>query len=273
MRARRWSDHDHYFGPFTYARHRGDSTLEVMLSSGDDDDPGCELRFRVPGHALLIALPPILRPYREQKRATHRSPERIAELGEWWTDEHERQIGATLCDGGRFLLVRYGRQTGDSSTERVWGHFLGFRQWRHVRTSLYDTDGAHWWTEPSVIRGREAWREWRARQDACPSVSFDFDDYDGERIRARTKIEEREWLLGTGWFRWLSAFRGPMVRRSLDIDFSAEVGPRKGSWKGGTLGHGIDVLPGEDHEAAFRRYCDGHNLTFVGVVLATEAAS
>ena len=26
--------------------------------------------------------------------------------------------------------------------------------------------------------------------------------------------------------------------------------------KGGTVGHSIDMLPGELHEAAFRRYCE-----------------
>jgi hypothetical protein len=50
----------------------------------------------------------------------------------------------------------------------------------------------------------------------------------------------------------------------LDIRFSEETGRRKGSWKGGTLGHGIDMLPGELHEAAFRRYCATHEMEFVG---------
>lgn len=91
-----------------------------------------------------------------------------------------------------------------------------------------------------------------------------------------THIEEREWKFGTGWFRWLSWFRKPKVSRSLDIRFSEEVGKDKGSWKGGKVGHGIDMLPGELHEAAFRRYCekehsakDGkYRVTFVGVVRA-----
>lgn len=55
------------------------------------------------------------------------------------------------------------------------------------------------------------------------------------------------------------------VRRSLDIQFSGETGTRKGSWKGGTVGHSIDMLPGELHEAAFRRYCSEHKMAFVGV--------
>jgi hypothetical protein len=36
MRARRWSDHDHYMGPFTYAHdRRGYRPLALVLSSAD----------------------------------------------------------------------------------------------------------------------------------------------------------------------------------------------------------------------------------------------
>ena len=80
-------------------------------------------------------------------------------------------------------------------------------------------------------------------------------DYDDEEITATTYTEEREYKKGTSWCKWLSLFIRPKVVRALDISFSAEVGPRKGSWKGGTVGHGIDMLPGENHESAFRRYC------------------
>jgi len=89
-----------------------------------------------------------------------------------------------------------------------------------------------------------------------PKACFEFEDYDGKKIVAATHIEEREWKRGTGWFKWLSLIWSNKVSRSLDIRFSEEVGPEKGSWKGGTLGHGIEMLPGELHEAAFRRYCE-----------------
>ena len=88
------------------------------------------------------------------------------------------------------------------------------------------------------------------------TVSFQFEDYDGEIITATSLIEERQWEFGEGYFKWLSWFRKPKIIRSLDLQFSEEVGPEKGSWKGGTVGHGIDMLPGEMHEQAFRRYCD-----------------
>lgn len=96
--------------------------------------------------------------------------------------------------------------------------------------------------------------QWKA-QERVPKAHFGFEDYDGEMIIASTYIEEMEWKFGTGWFKWLRFFRKSKVRRSLDLHFSAEVGPEKGSWKGGTTGHGIEMLDGELHEQAFRRYC------------------
>ena len=94
----------------------------------------------------------------------------------------------------------------------------------------------------------------------------DNDRYFGP-FTARTLIEEREWRLGEGWFKWLSLFRGPKISRSLDIRFSGETGRRKGSWKGGTTGHSIQLkFLGELHETAFRRYCAAHEMTFVGKI-------
>jgi peptide methionine sulfoxide reductase MsrB len=102
---------------------------------------------------------------------------------------------------------------------------------------------------------KSAWEARQAVKQALSKVYFQIEDYDGEIITASTHIEEREWRFGTGWFSWLSLFSRPKIRKSLDINFSSEVGKEKGSWKGGTLGHGIEMLPNETHEAAFKRYC------------------
>ena len=74
-------------------------------------------------------------------------------------------------------------------------------------------------------------------------------------IVATCSIEEHEWHRGEGWFSWLRFFYPKKIRRSLDLKFSAEVGPEKGSWKGGTIGHGIEMMAGETPRKAFERYC------------------
>lgn len=266
---RRWGDNDVYLGPLTYARDRESyRPFAAVAASGCEDYPGASFRVSGFGHTVILALPQwALRPYREKVHAKSWDEATIKRLGrDWYWSIDRRKYGFSLFDG--HLDVSLGRQTMDSSTEQRWGCFLPWTQWRHVRHSFYGIDGQHVATLPETGKSYRGdltrWRREQAIADATPTVVFAFDDYDGERITATTKIEEREWHFGTGWFKWLSLFRKPSVSRSLDLSFSAEVGPRKGSWKGGTLGHGIEMLPGELHEAAFRRYCDQNDLTFIG---------
>lgn len=270
----RWSDRDRYFGPFTYARDSQHyHPIAVMLGSGDDDDyPGCRLRLSGFGHTLIIALPAITRPWRvwipirteptrSQMIAAGREP------GYW--DTHAREYGFSLVESA--LHLHYGPQTHDSETTKSKCFFMPWRQWRHIGHRLYDHEGYLFAIMPVFRRGlsheerRNQWTVEEALRVACPTWTFHFLDYDGEEIAATCRIEEREWKIGEGSFKWLSLFRRNKISRSLDLKFSSEVGRRKGSWKGGTVGHSIDMLPGELHEAAFRRYCANQNLTFVEV--------
>ena len=265
MKAIRWTgEDDHYIGPFTYARERYGRTIAVVLGSGDGDDyPGCRLRFSGLGRTLVVALPPVIKPWRRWVDTSHY--EWSKGPGGYW-DTGEREYGFTISEG--HLSVKLGRVTNDSSTEQRWGCFLPWTQWRHVRHSLYDLNGKLVFNQPDDQKRGEGfgkYEEMRGAQEACPSLTFDFMDYDGEALTATARIEEREWRFGTGHFKWLSLFRRPKICRSLDILFSGEVGKRKGSWKGGTIGHSIDMRPSELHEAAFRRYCEENNLAFCGL--------
>jgi hypothetical protein len=275
MNAIRWSNNDRYFGPFTYAPNDY-WRLALVLGSGDDDDyPGCRLRVSIGRRTFIAALPQIIKPWRKKVYpGSAWDAATVARLGRnWYYDTHEREYGFSYSEG--FLQVFLGRQTNDSSTTQSWSKFLPWTQWRHVRHSLYDLNGDLFYTLPQHRRGKTPRPVWHNRyeaesaiKDACPSATFSFKDYDGEELTATTRIEEREWKFGEGWFKWLSLFRANKVRRSLDIRFSGETGKRKGSWKGGTIGTGIDMLPGELHEAAFRRYCAENNMTFASAIEA-----
>lgn len=266
MKALRWGDHDRYLGPFTWSYSTSYPHWAVVLRSRGDDDSDnsgrCSLRISLRKATLIIALPGIVRLHRTKVYPKSWDAETVKRLGrDWYWDIDPRQYGFSLSDG--HLSVYYGRTGGacmDSSIQQQWGCFLPWTQWRHVRHSLYDLAGEHFWTQPEGAHQLGApggwWETYRAAKDACPTVRFAFEDEDGEHLVATTMIEEREWRFGTGWFKWLSWFCRPKIRRSLDLSFSGETGPEKGSWKGGTTGTGIDMLPGELHEAAFRRYCD-----------------
>lgn len=264
-RAIRWSDNDRHAGPFTWAWGDVYKHWAVVLSSGGDgDDNGrpCSLRLTLWKLTLILALPGIVRPWRKKVYSTSWDEETIRRLGRnWYWDIDPRQYGFSLSDD--HLSVYYGRTGGsccDSTIQQQWGCFLPWRQWRHVRHSLYGLSGEHFWSDAdafvSTLGNSAKWDALREAEAVCPVVRFAFEDFDGARLVATTRIEEREWHFGRGWFKWLSWFRRPKIRRSLSLTFSDEVGPEKGSWKGGTMGTGIDMVPGELHESAFKRYCD-----------------
>lgn len=230
MQHRRWSDSDRHFGPFTYACGREYRPLAVILDSGDGDEyPGCYLQISALGHTLLIALPAIIRPWREWVDTSQYSQN----PGFWRTGS--RRYGVSVHDG--YVSVPLGRVTDDSSTEQHWGYFLPWSQWRQVRHQYFGADGI-------TVVGNPA------------PVLFNVIDYDGERIEASTYVEEREWRRGDGWWSWIGFVAPVKRRRSVDITFAKEVGRDKGSWKGGVTRTGIEMLAGETHEQAFERFCE-----------------
>lgn len=260
--ARRWGDNDRYLGPFTWAwsdiyRHKA----IVLRSRGEEDSDGgqCSLRISLGKATLIIALPNIVRPWRE-KRFPNWDAETISRLGRnWYWYVKPRQFGVSLNDG--HLTIYFGRVTHDSSTDQNWGCFLPWTQWRHVRHSLYGVHGEHYRTDPKAklpvtLGGHRSWEEWREIEKNCPTVAFEIEDFDGQHLTATTRIEEREWHFGTGCFKWLSGFRSAKIRRSLNIELSDEMGREKGSWKGGTMGTSIEMTQTELHESAFRRFCE-----------------
>lgn len=265
-RALKWGDNDRYFGPFTWAYSKTYRHWAIVLKSDvkEDSDCGTSLRFNAGGGTLILTLPQIIKPHVRRvfpgwDQAT------VTRLGRDYYDlSTERAFGFSYSDG--FLQVFRGLRTNDSSTDRSWSCFLPWTQWRHIRYSIYGLEGEHIWSEldwietlyssrrPDLVEDRwELRRKWEA---ACPVAKFKIKDFDDQEIVATTRIEQREWRFGTGWFKWLSWVRRAKIRSSLHIEFSDETGPEKGSWKGGTIGTSIDMLPGEKHETAFRRYCD-----------------
>jgi len=98
--------------------------------------------------------------------------------------------------------------------------------------------------------------------------SFLFNDFDGEEITARCFIEKREWYRWTGCLKWAAMALPKIERYVVAISFNKEVGSRKGSWKGGTVGHSIELeFKDESMTAAFKRYCLIHNMTFIKKII------
>lgn len=254
----RLTDNDKNWGPFTLGRWA--KYISIEISSGDDEDEECYILLVMFGVALRMKLPTVLRAY-NYKYGAHRVVYGISL--------------SSLGEGFDFLSIRFGPQTGASRTERCWSKSLPWMMWDCVRHSIYNPDGSHFATEE-----RGLWGDFHEQRKKCPASHFGFEDYDGEMITAACIIEEMEWRRGEGWFKWLRWFFPAKIRRSLDIRFSAEVGRDKDSWKGGTIGHGIDMLEGECPRQAFERYCKiehrsksgRYNLRFIAPCKAPIAA-
>ena len=122
-----------------------------------------------------------------------------------------------------------------------WGDYKSWdmpwaRTW--VRTSILLEDG-NWEHETKGNRKQFYEDEWKSRQYV---FTYNFlDRYDKTIVPAKVYVEEREWR--QHWLKWTSLFA--YVNRTIDVHFSKEVGSRKGSWKGGTMGCGYTIRKGE----------------------------
>jgi len=132
--------------------------------------------------------------------------------------------------------------------------------WEWVRSSFLMPNGTSWTHEL---------RSWRRRSHlgtACERTHFlhssDLPQWSEthpyryvlrsgqvQERQATIKVREMEWRWR--WFTWLPFPR--MIRRTIDVEFSDEVGERSGSWKGGTIGCGYDLRRNETPRECLRR--------------------
>ncbi len=132
------------------------------------------------------------------------------------------------------------------------------------RTSKLKADGS-WWIEKKgdVKRWRklnpnkttsQRWKEeeeskgdlWKETRHYKYTTKYNEVQDDIEATIGVSEMEHRP-----KWFMWTSLFA--KVRRSIDVEFSEEVGSERGSWKGGVLGCGYTMLAGETPEQTLMR--------------------
>lgn len=146
--------------------------------------------------------------------------------------------------------------------------------WEWVRTSYLAHDGTTWFTEYAaswMARGApvgewwvQGWRrldEHRAKYDATMvkldgikwrrdfAYTYTLRSGEVQKRVATVTVEEREWR--RRWTYWFKL--GAKVRRTIAVEFDQEVGERSGTWKGGVLGCGYEMRPGESAEDCLRR--------------------
>lgn len=114
-----------------------------------------------------------------------------------------------------------------------------------VRDQLMDEYG-NLWNRPKWITFRDGTRD---KEDEPPNlyerlVPYKYKLKNGQvqNVMAKVKVEEREWRLRL--LQWTQLFN--KVNRCIWVEFDHEVGERTGSFKGGVMGCGYTMLPGED---------------------------
>ena len=268
----RYGDNDTHWWRFRYSpKSSGWTPTGVMLGTSgggyDESDRAFNiLSVSVRGRALGMILPQFVKPYGKLRVYTpdgHDEPRSYIET-------FRREFGFRIVEGS--LCFHYGAQTHEWPGCKSKHWFFPWREHTHIRHSLYD-DAGDWFADVpnaagNLDRSRDVFRAARALEAQCPVRLFLFAENDGDLRVAQCRIEEREWRHGPrkGLWRWLLAWKPNMVRRSLAIEYSSEVGRRKGSWKGGTIGTGIDMLKDETPYEAFRRHCTKENLHFISDV-------
>lgn len=154
------------------------------------------------------------------------------------------------CSGPRYgfaffgdaLWIYFGKDHGTQDHKRYKAIYLPWA-WEHVRHDYLNVDGS--------LNRRAGPGDYNAPDDTKATFPFRYVRRNGE-VQNRTATingEEREWRWR--WFQWLPFPR--MVKRTINIKFSDEVGEKTGSWKGGTIGCSYEWKHGEVQEMALLR--------------------
>lgn len=181
-----------------------------------------------------------------------------------------RVYGARYNISEGFFSLFYGRQSDYSSQDKSWHCHVPWQDKRMVRYRYFDIDRYMPIREFYDERGRIPFDpHYQFEQSsALPKRSYRLTDYDGETIYCTVHVKEMMWKHGTRWCRWMSWFIPNRIRTYVEMEFCPAYGRKKNTWKGGTIGHSIDLLAGERTDDAMRRYCTEHDMVFGEVLPA-----
>lgn len=116
-------------------------------------------------------------------------------------------------------------------------------QLQFVRRSLLLADRQTWEHELKGEKGKEFWKdEWLTRAYVMETgYIYILKSGKKQHVNATCTIREMEWR--PYWFMWTGLFK--KVNKTIEVEFSGEVGESAGSWKGGCIACSYSMLPGE----------------------------
>ena len=147
----------------------------------------------------------------------------------WGFNYHDNKIWIYIGGGGNF-------QGG-----KKWKTFTMPWDYTWVRTSLLLKDQKSWAHETKGNRQEFYNDEWKDKDLVFIETHHYKDNFDNKVVLATIRVEEREWRPLV--FKWTKLFS--RIRKTIDVEFSSEVGKEKGSWKGGCIGCSYVIRPNE----------------------------
>lgn len=158
----------------------------------------------------------------------------------WFSDGYdiERSYGFGFHDTG--LHLHWG-----SKTKVLWYPWSWefYKRWEMVAGGSYASGESFWIEVPSRMNHGELATK--------STADYTYTRRSGEQQKVTATFYvgsmEHRWR----WLMWLPFPR--RISKFISVDFSAQVGEGVDSWKGGCLGCGYDMLPGESALECLRR--------------------
>lgn len=134
----------------------------------------------------------------------------------------------------------------------AWNHDdmyegISFKVWFDERAILL-----YWKSWHKIIYLPWAWefeRHTILSEKETHDYAYTLESGEVQKVTATIQEEEREW-------RWRCFKKLPyprMIKKTIDIEFSGEVGEKTGTWKGGCIGCGYNMKKGETPLQTLRR--------------------
>lgn len=167
-----------------------------------------------------------------------------------WTDECDPPQYGIAIHNNTFWIYRGGKGNNHGGN-KWWTWDLPFFTLKHVRHDVECNINGEIKMVPSKKLETTGKDYIPLKDNSLVNIhKYDYtDSYDGMIIPCVYWVEEREWR--PKWLTWTSRFK--LIRKYIEIEFSDEVGKKKGSWKGGCIGCSYDMLENETPEQCIKR--------------------
>lgn len=191
------------------------------------------------GNSLSIKLPMWIKPFKVDR-------------------DNKESLTLGACYGIRYsgsnVVLYYGVQNEFDHSgvkEKRKNFFLPWKQLRTTKLQLFTMDDELYY-DHSIARNN--FNDYIEKEKTVPKLLTLANDNDGELIAVTSYVELHEYKRGRDGFEWLGYIYPTLSTKALFLKFDKEVGTQKGSWKGGTTGVKIELLPNEKPKEALERF-------------------